>query len=238
MSNASAKNGPYLDLIAKARSGDERAMLLLSDICYNSAGGPKSVIFLHGYRSAFSWATKAAALGNSQAFTRLGLLHSDRKSGFQNKKKAFEAFKDAALRGDLYGQYLVWRCYQLGVGTSIDMHQAFTWYSTSARSGYEDSQFMVGQFLAHGWGGVEKNCTAAVKWWRKASSHCPSAACNLGVAYEAGMGVRKNYDAAYRWFLKGAKKGDVLAAFNLARCVLIGSGTKEILRRPKGNSPK
>ena len=52
-----------------------------------------------------------------------------------------------------------------------------------------------------------------------------SAQWDLGIIYQNGRGVTKNYKEAIKWFSKAAQKGDKYAQFNLGYMYYIGQGT-------------
>lgn len=52
---------------------------------------------------------------------------------------------------------------------------------------------------------------------------------NLGVCYQTGEGVEKNYAEAVKWYRKAADQNDALAQVNLAGCYAQGIGvTKDL----------
>ena len=56
----------------------------------------------------------------------------------------------------------------------------------------------------------------ALKWWRKAAEQGDAKAqFNLGVMYDKGQGVMRNYAEAAKWYRKAAEQGDADAQRNL-----------------------
>lgn len=69
----------------------------------------------------------------------------------------------------------------------------------------------------------------ALYWYRKAADYDEEEAQNiLGLCYEEGLGVLKDYEKAYYWFQLAVKNGaGACAEHNLARCFRLGRGISE-----------
>ena len=65
----------------------------------------------------------------------------------------------------------------------------------------------------------------AVKWYRKSAEQgYPDAQNSLGMMYELGIGVSRNYAEAAKWYRKAAKQGLAAAQFNLGHMYDYGKG--------------
>lgn len=85
------------------------------------------------------------------------------------------------------------------------------------------SLFLIGENYYYGKGGVAKNYTRAVKYFRKAAEQGYAPAQNmLGICYEYGRGVEQDYAKAVEWLRKAAVQGHALAQFNLGYCYYLG----------------
>jgi uncharacterized protein len=72
----------------------------------------------------------------------------------------------------------------------------------------------------------EKNLKKATEFLRKAVNlQIPEAFHDLGFSYEAGIGVRKNVNKAYRLYLIGTILGDKDSMYKLSLMHKTGSGT-------------
>ena len=77
----------------------------------------------------------------------------------------------------------------------------------SAELGYVWAQIYYGRFLCKGIG-TALDPAAAVEWFRKAAGqNCPDAFYELGVCYENGEGVERDFDQAIAWYRKALEGG-------------------------------
>ena len=77
----------------------------------------------------------------------------------------------------------------------------------SAELGYVWAQLFYGRFLCKGIG-TALDPAVAVEWFRKAADqNCPDAFYELGVCYENGEGVERDFDTAIAWYRKAAEGG-------------------------------
>ncbi len=72
---------------------------------------------------------------------------------------------------------------------------------------------------------VDHNDAEAVEWYRKAAeqNYAP-AQTNLGLMYDRGEGVSKDYVEAVKWYRKAAEQGDAKAQFDLGLMYSEGEG--------------
>lgn len=54
--------------------------------------------------------------------------------------------------------------------------------------------------------------------------NCPLSSNVIGILYNTGEGVTKNWNLAFRWFLKGAKEDYSVALYNVGLCYFNGWG--------------
>lgn len=74
----------------------------------------------------------------------------------------------------------------------------------------------------------EKDMTEAVKWYRKAAEQDDlDAQYRLGLCYDRGEGLPRDYREAVKWYRKAAENGIVEAQFNLGICCENGNGTEK-----------
>ena len=67
-----------------------------------------------------------------------------------------------------------------------------------------------------------------MKWYRLAAEQGQAdAQYNLGLRYDNGVGVPRDYQEAVRWYRLAAEQGDAQAQYNLAGRYAIGQGVRE-----------
>jgi TPR repeat protein len=89
---------------------------------------------------------------------------------------------------------------------------------------HAELQFEMGRAYNVG-GGVARDETEAVRWYRKAAEQGNAEAQRrLGLMYENGRGVPKDDGEAVRWFRKAAEQGDSGAQCDLGRMYEGGRG--------------
>ena len=94
-----------------------------------------------------------------------------------------------------------------------------------AYAGDRRSQLLLGSLYEDGKQGLGKNLPEAAKWYRKAAEQgYPQAQYNLGLLYEDGKGMTRNYHKATQWYQRAAKKGLSEAQNNLAVLYILGKG--------------
>jgi len=123
---------------------------------------------------------------------------------------AFEWFRKAAERGHAEAQYIVGQHYENGEGVKKDEKEAFEWFKKAADQGNANAQYKVGLYYENGICG-KKDGKTAIEWFHKAASHDQSGVDYLTVAsralleiakcYYLGNGVKKDYAAAFEFFI-------------------------------------
>ncbi len=101
--------------------------------------------------------------------------------------------------------------------------EAFKSLSVLAKNGDIDSQTLLGEMYLDGIG-VEIDFKQAFFWLSKASKSDLEAQYLLGFMYENGLYVDKDNSKALSFYESSAKKGGLLAQFNLAMMYRDGEG--------------
>jgi len=110
---------------------------------------------------------------------------------------------------------------------AVDDKSSIAQLQSAAEQGNNQAQFNLGVAYYNGQG-VEKDYTAAVKWWQKAAEQGnDQAQFNLGVAYLKGIGVEKDYTAAVKWYQKAADQGNAKAQYLLGNAYHEGWGIEK-----------
>lgn len=116
---------------------------------------------------AWHMAEEAEALGDKEAFLRLGLAftHSGTKD---HAAKAFECYKRAARNSIPAAWAALGLCYEAGIGVEEDIEEAVKLYKKAAEKGDPFAMAHYGYALANG-EGIEKDEKAAMSWLIKAA---------------------------------------------------------------------
>ncbi len=94
----------------------------------------------------------------------------------------------------------------------------------AAKGGDVEKQLDMGIYSITGTNGVQQNFMEANKWVAMAAEkNDPNAQFNLGLSYEAGLGVEKDIKRAIYWYEKSAAQGHIIACHNLGVIFQFGS---------------
>jgi len=147
----------------------------------------------------------------------------------QAERKAFEATKLQAEKGDAQAQLRLAEAYRMGSGVAPDMSKAAKWHRKAAEQGLAEAQLLLALDYAHG-EGVKTNSHEEVRWFRKAAEQgVAEAQLYLGFCYKYGEGIAKNDAEAVHWFQKAADQNLASAQYELGKCYFEGHGvTKDI----------
>jgi TPR repeat protein len=104
------------------------------------------------FRSARSWASKAASQGDPWAMRIMGLIYLEGLGVDADRWRAVDYFKRAAEAGDLNAQYNLAVIYYEGTLTEQSYDKALTWYKRAADQGNAKAQHNLGLMLANGVG--------------------------------------------------------------------------------------
>lgn len=159
----------------------------------------------------------AAERGDKEAQYALGLSYlrdvGVRGSGIDPAEFDAEAakwFRKAAEQGHAASQFQLGYAYEHGRGAEQAMDEAKRWYRRAAHQGHPYGQESLGRFYLAGpfmGYGVKLDVEEAAKWLLRAGDESsPPGKFLLGGIHEQGIGVEKDYAAAYKWYL-GATEG-------------------------------
>lgn len=130
----------------------------------------------------------------------------------------------AAENGDAEAQFLLGKCYDLGLGTEVNWQKAVAWYQKSAEQGNPKAQSNLGNCYRFGFG-VDEDIKEAVKWFAKSAAQGgASAQYNLGMLYLAGLGVEENEGKGADLLRAAAEQGHTEAQISLGKCYANGRG--------------
>ena len=141
-------------------------------------------------------------------------------------KKAFYWSKQAALQGNVIGQYNTGLMYYNGEGVRKDYSKAFDWYKQAAFQGDTIAKNNIGVMYYEGLG-VDKNHVRAFHWFRKsARKGYALSQFNTGLMYYNGEGTKRNYSKAFYWFNKTSSQNHANAQYNIGVMYYKGQGVK------------
>ena len=114
--------------------------------CYKDGVGTS-----RNYRKAVENLEKAANDSILAAVYMLGTVYDAKDNDWAgDKKKAFDYYLQAAMKGYPQAQYKVGVCYETGTGGEKDYDKAMDWYLKAADNGNLEAQFKVGRCYYHG----------------------------------------------------------------------------------------
>ncbi|MGN0224305.1 MAG: protein kinase [Muribaculaceae bacterium] len=120
----------------------------------------------------------AAGQGHTEAQYEAGNCFYNGIGVKKDHKVAFRYFSDAATKGNINAINGLALCYEEGHGVKKDRNTALNYYLQTANKGNARGQWSVGRFYEKGWGGLEKNKTMALDWYRKAAAQGMAEAVN------------------------------------------------------------
>lgn len=186
-------------------------------------------------RPVEEWQKVIADAGDPVQMCNYGNL-LDNRGDFSGALRYYEA---AAAKGNYLAAYNAGYYYNAGKGTEKNEEKAFEYFMEAARKGDLDGQFQVGSFYFEGKGNVLVDYAKAVYWLTKsAEQDCKWAFPRLGVCYQQGLGVQKNYECAFDLFTRGEEYlddfGNLLKGYvlnGLGTAYAFGYGTEEDIAR-------
>ncbi|KAI9202840.1 uncharacterized protein BJ171DRAFT_162423 [Polychytrium aggregatum] len=201
---------------------------------------------------ALSWYQKSADHGHPGAQYHLGRCHehgigtsvdTSQALGWYQKsvdqghasasKNYFELSQLQSNKWDREAQFHLGRCYEHGIGTSVDTSQALGWYQKAVDQGHasasknyfelsqlqsnkwdREAQLHLGRCFEHGIG-TSVDTTQALSWYQKSADHGhPGAQYHLGRCFEHGIGTSVDTSQALGWYQKAVDQGHASAAKN------------------------
>ncbi len=143
----------------------------------------------------------------------------------QDKQKAFELYKEAALKGQAYAQYkyaeFICEDYEKGKG----FEYAMEFYERSMAQECPQALHRVALFALKGLGLEKPDPVQAVTLLERAALvGYPASQYSLGCMYAEGDGIPQDDLRSFLWFAEAAKRGHAAAMRKLAICYAKGQG--------------
>ena len=90
------------------------------------------------------------ALGNLNVQVDLATEYIIGERVEKNHAKAYSMIRNAAEKGNRYGQLMLGACYEEGIGVERNLNESFNWFKRSAEQGNVVAQLKTGQFYEQG----------------------------------------------------------------------------------------
>jgi|GEM_PF-632995 len=232
--------------LAAAEQGHAEATLRMAELYHDEDDHPQ----------ALAWYHKAAERGDEHAPYRLGMFYDSSEKEdcgvAKDDAKAIHYYQQAAERGSLEAQLLLAKRYTHGQGgLPKDEARALYWYEQAARQDDEEAQFILGRCYAEG-RGVAQDLSQARHWLgeaaeqghRKAREYLETlqdkeqspasenseddidAQYQLGLAYDYGRGVERDFVRAVKHYRNAAERGHADAQFEMGNMCAFAQGTE------------
>lgn len=113
--------------------------------------------------------------------------------------KGFEHNLVLAERGDVCAMLVVGKYYLSGLGADLNINEGMRWLKKVAKDGFAKAQHYLGMKL--------DDCEQKIKWLKEAAKqgHTESMY-ELGNIYHLGLGIKRDYKLAHKWYLLAAKQ--------------------------------
>ncbi len=182
-------------LRAKAEGGDARAQCELGK-CLPFNDAPESA----------KWFLKSAEQGDAEAQYFLGRWYCSGQGVPKDSTKAVEWYRKSAEQGNADAQYELDQMLFMHNNRG-DYAEALGWYIKSTEGGSTLAVLPIGEIYYFGLG-VPTDPVKAAKWWRNVAGETSELACEakilLGLLYQSGEGVEKDYAKALELYKKAA----------------------------------
>lgn len=207
---------------AAADKGDPKAQYALA--CYYTRGTPG----MKEYVLSAQFLRRAADQGYAPAQIMLGSFYGRGLGVRRNPGIAVSWYRKAADQGNALAEYAMGSFYLKGRGVTNDVEEAIKWWNKAAAQNEPNAEAALGQlymFPSPVYGTKHVNYPDALRFLHQAAAQdCADAFNNLGVAYENGLGVPRDFAEAARWYRKAADRDDAQAQANLAQLYFDGRG--------------
>ncbi len=181
---------------------------------------------------------KAAQHGHREAQFRLALTYGGKQGGPDqdpgaNWNEAAKWYRKAAGQGYPPAQTMLGLLYEYGAGVRKNLDKAIAAFEEAAQGGHPEGASHLarlavsGKLLDPDEGATQPTKVQITKWVQRAAELGDrDAQYNLGVFYERGIGMSRDYFKAVAWYERAASQegGHRRAQFNLARLYASGKG--------------
>ncbi len=202
--------------------GSSDAECRLGLCCENGEGCDKDT------RCAFEYFSSASKKKNPAALYHFGRCYDKGVGTEQNFNKAYKYYASSASLGYDPARYEAGRMCMQGRGTKKNYDVAYKYFSAAAKAGYAPAEYSLANCLFEGAGTLRNYLSAYThycKVYESGEADREDAAFRIGLCYLKGLGIDKDEQTAFEWFLSGARLGSPNAMYMLGECYLFGVGT-------------
>lgn len=165
----------------------------------------------------------------SQKYNQALKYKNERNGDLQ---RAFEIFNDLLTRNDPSVQYQLAEMYQKGIGTERNINKALELYKMAAAQNYILALLRLGDLYFEGNQDLAQDYAQALFWYQKIEALGQQHAnMRLGEIYMNGLGVNKNPEKAFQYYLYLAEQGSQEAIKIVIYCYESGIGTTKNLKK-------
>lgn len=200
----------YYQLLAG--KGDVQAQVGLGQLHYQ---GGRGIALDH--QKALQYFTQAANAGNAVAMAFLGKIYLEGSENIKaDNETALKYFKKAADLGNPIGQSGLGIMYLQGKGVPKDTAKALSYFTKAADQGWVDGQLQLGNMYF--------SMYSAPFCVLIPFRVCPSISRFLSLLFAGGIGVKRDFMLANKYFNLASQAGHVLAYYNLGQMHAVGLG--------------
>lgn len=137
---------------------------------------------------------------------------------------------EAKAETDLQAQLILADYYASGEKSDIDLTRAQSYWEKAAALGSSEAQYNLGELLYFGstQDRVRTNPKAALDWYTQAAEQGHvDAMYKVGMLYEKGRGLKRDFHQAFTWYEQAAKQGHSDAQYALALLYQRGRGVRQ-----------
>jgi len=204
---------------------------------------------------------EAAELGYHKAQMALAELFLSGVKAKRNESASFKWCLKSAESGNPMSQYQVATMYRDGIGTSVNPELSKKWFDVFSRSSFVNHQIIMADILKNQRLDTESkdmlikaaeayspramyklgmayreqnppNMSAALKWLTlSAEKNDVSAQVALGYMYFKGIGVEKDTQKAFAYYMSASLNGSSLASYCVAMMYKLGAGVEKNIEK-------
>eukprot|EP00960_Hanusia_phi_P066123 766317-Hanusia_phi.AAC.2 len=158
------------------------------------------------WTDALKYIEKQAKEGHGYYTAILSVLHRRGMGVAESAEKSFDLALKAAELSVPEAMNNVGVMLEQGIGTKVNLQEAKSWYEKAAKAGDDQAMANLGSLHERGEGGIPQNFKKAMALYQQAAELGNGAAMNnIGRLYALGLGVKKDYIEARRWYRKAVE---------------------------------
>lgn len=201
---------------------------LLHFLLYKTYAHPGSSFY--NKRAAMEFLNQSAIKQFAPALVALADIDAEGLRSNRNYDRAFSYYGLAAGKGDRLGITRLGKCFELGIGTKINLPKALECYEAAVKLGCPEGAYRLGLFLKI----YEKTSSKELifgLFCKAAEGGLTDGAFQKGRCLETGFGVERNLDLAKQWYLAAKTANHSEAGLALEKMVRPRSAVDEANQR-------